>query len=54
MGRIAVIQFNQLRKKGDIHRHATVVELGFWDLVRLLFGGEIEVWPMGEIVVLRK
>ena len=48
-----MIQFDQLRKKGDIYRHTTVVELGFWDVLRILTGREIEIWPLGEIVVLR-
>ena len=51
--KLLMIQFDQLRKKGGIHRHATVVELGFWDLLKLMFGREIEFWPMGEMVILR-
>jgi hypothetical protein len=46
-------QFCVLRKKGDIHRHATIVELSFWDIARLLLGREIEIWPLGEVTMLR-
>lgn len=49
-------QFHQMRycKGEDWPVHAIVVELGFWDMVQLMIGREIEVHTPSEVVVLRQ
>lgn len=45
--------FEQMRKRGQLYRPTTIVELGFWDLLRMLLGREIEALAHSEYVVVR-
>lgn len=48
-------QFDTMRyvQRVGLHRATTIVELGFWDMVRLAFGREIEMVPYSEMIVIR-